>query len=119
MKRIVFAAALSAILAAPASAQSIGGEYTVAGTNHDGSKYEGTATITLTSDTTCVIEWKTGASTSTGICSRNDDAFAAAYVLGNSTGLVIYKVKQDGRLDGLWTLAGEGGNGTEVLTPKK
>lgn len=120
MKRLLVAAALAAGLAAPAQAQSsIGGEYTVEGTNHDGSTYKGTATITLTSDTTCVIEWATGSSTSKGICSRNDDAFAAAYVLGDSTGLVIYKVQEDGTLDGLWTLAGEGGNGTEVLTPKK
>lgn len=118
MKRLFLAAAIAASLVAPAAAQSIGGEYTVAGTNHDGSTYTGTATITLTSDTTCVIEWATGTSNSKGICSRNDDAFAAAYVLGTSTGLVIYKVKDDGTLDGLWTLAGEGGNGTEVLTPK-
>lgn len=101
----------------PAAAQSIGGSYTVEGTNLDGSPYNGTAEITLTSSTTCVIEWKTGSTTSQGICSRNDNAFAAAYVMGDVFGLVVYKVLEDGSLDGLWTIAGKEGNGTEKLTP--
>ena len=102
---------------APASAQSIGGSYTTKGTNLDGSPYGGTVEITLTSETTCTIHWVTGSSTSDGICSRNGDAFAAAYVLGDAFGLVVYKVLEDGTLDGLWTIAGQGGNGTEVLPP--
>lgn len=104
---------------APAAAQSIGGHYTVQGTNLDGSAYQGTAKITLTSDTTCVIEWVTGSTTSQGICSRNDNAFAAAYVFndGYEYGLVVYKILGDGSLDGLWTIAGQNGNGTEKLTP--
>ena len=117
MKKLAFAAALIA-LAAPAWAQDIGGTYSVLGTNHDGSTYSGDATITLTSDTTCEIVWETGGSTSNGICSRNNDAFAAAYVLGESMGLVIYKVQPDGTMQGLWTLQGQSGTGTEVLTPK-
>jgi len=103
-------------LAANAYAQDIGGTYDVEGTNHNGTTYGGTATITLTSDTTCEIVWDTG-STSNGICSRNGDAFAAAYVLGEAVGLVIYKVLPDGSLNGLWTIAGQGGTGTEILTP--
>lgn len=122
MKRLLasalFATSVAMTAAVPASAQSIGGTYAVEGTNHDGSSYSGEATITLASDTTCVIEWKTGGTTSTGICSRNGNAFAAAYVLGDSVGLVIYEVKDDGTLDGLWTIQGEQGTGTEVLTPK-
>ena len=102
----------------PATAQSIGGSYSVAGTNFDGSPYSGTAEITLTSETTCVIEWTTGSSTSQGICMRNGDAFAAGYVLGDEIGLVVYKAMSDGSLHGLWTLAGKEGNGTEVLTPQ-
>jgi hypothetical protein len=115
-RKIALALAVAG-LAATAHAQDIGGSYTVAGTNHNGSSYEGTATITLTSDTTCEIEWKTGGTESSGICSRNDDAFAAAYVLQDSVGLVIYKVKPDGSMEGLWTIQGEGGTGTETLTP--
>lgn len=117
MFRILALGLALAGLASTASAQDIGGSYTVAGTNHDGSAYEGTARITLTSDTTCEIEWKTGETESKGICSRNGDSFAAAYVLEESVGLVIYKVKPDGSMEGLWTIQGEGGTGTENLTP--
>ena len=91
MKKLLVSALLGLGMIAPASAQSIGGSYTVNGTNLDGSPYAGTAEITLTSSTTCAIHWVVG-STSEGICSRNDDAFAAAYVLGDAIGLVVYKV---------------------------
>ena len=118
MKRLIASALLCAFSAMPAAAQSIGGGYDVAGTNFDGSPYSGTAEITLTSETTCVIEWTTGSTTSQGICMRNDDAFAAGYILGDEIGLVVYKVMPDGSLHGLWTIAGKEGNGTELLTPQ-
>lgn len=117
MKTILAALLLTAATALPASAQAIGGHYRAEGTNINGSPYSGDVEITLTSDTTCVISWKTGATTSEGICSRNDDTFAAAYRMGDAVGLVIYKVAEDGSMDGLWTIAGEKGNGTEKLTP--
>lgn len=116
-KQLLTVAFLS-LAATPAAAQSIGGTYAVAGTNFDGSRYTGTAEIRLTSETTCAIRWRTGGSTSEGICMRNDDAFAAGYVLGNEIGLVVYKSMPDGSLHGLWTIAGQDGNGTEVLTPQ-
>jgi hypothetical protein len=117
MKKLLIAAAFGLLAAQSASAQSIGGTYNVQGTNLDGSQYKGTAEITLTSSTTCVIHWSTGGTESDGICSRNDNAFAAAYVLGDAMGLVVYKVMEDGTLDGLWTIAGKEGSGTEKLTP--
>ena len=103
----------------PALADDFGGNYTVSGTNFDGSHYTGTAKITIQSSTTCTITWTTGTTNSDGICMRNDDSFAAAYKLGKDVGLVIYKLHSDGTLDGLWTIAGQDGNGTEVLTPAK
>ena len=117
MTKFLASLLLGLCIMAPAAAQSIGGNYAVEGTNLDGSPYSGTAEITLTSETTCAIHWVTGGTTSEGICSRNDAAFAAAYVLGDAIGLVVYKVQEDGSLDGLWTIAGKNGNGTEVLTP--
>jgi hypothetical protein len=119
MKKLIASALFALCMIAPAAAQSIGGSYTTAGTNLDGSPYTGTAEITLTSETTCTIHWVTGTTESDGICSRNDSAFAAAYVLQDAIGLVVYKVMEDGTLDGLWTIAGKEGNGTEVLTPAK
>ncbi|TPM96719.1 hypothetical protein [Mesorhizobium sp. B2-1-3A] len=119
MRKLILSLALLGFTALPAAAQSIGGTYTVAGTNFDGSAYGGEATITLTSGTTCTIHWETGGSSSDGICMRNDDAFSAGYVMDKDIGLVVYKVEEDGSLHGLWTIAGKEGNGTEVLTPKK
>jgi len=121
MRTVTHASFLATVLlgaaSITASAQSIGGGYTVAGTNLDGTTYSGTAAIVLTSETTCVIKWVTGSTESEGICMRNGDSFAAGYVSGDVTGLVIYKVLPDGTLDGLWTIANNGGSGTEVLTP--
>lgn len=108
---------LASAFAFPLAATAQEGRYSVAGTNLDGSPYGGEAEIVLSSDTTCVIRWLTGTTESRGICMRNDDSFAAGYQLGDTVGLVIYKVMQDGSLHGLWTVSGAPGNGTEVLTP--
>ncbi len=111
------ATGLFCISASVAMAQDIGGRYAVAGTNFNGTTYGGEAVITLTSDTTCKIEWITGDTSSSGICMRYDNAFAAGYQQGDFVGLVIYLVMADGSLNGTWTVAGEQGSGTEVLVP--
>jgi hypothetical protein len=94
------------------------GEYNVKGTNFDGSAYSGTAHIAITSNSTCAITWKTGGSTAEGICMRDADSFTAAYRMGDAVGLVLYKINDDGSLDGYWTIAGKSGAGTETLTPQ-
>jgi hypothetical protein len=104
---------------ASASAQSLPGNYQVEGKNLDGSAYSGTAEIVATSETTCRIVWKTGGTTANGICMRNGDSFAAGYVLGESVGLVVYKMNADGTLEGVWTIADQEGVGEETLTPVK
>jgi hypothetical protein len=119
MKKILAALSLATLFATPALAVDFGGKYKVEGTNINGTNYEGEATITITSDTTCEIKWVTGETTSEGICMRNDDAFSAAYRMGDAVGLIIYKVSPGGVLNGLWTIAGNGGAGTETLTPLK
>lgn len=117
-RTLILAGALLALASPAAMAQSIGGDYTVEGTNLNGSNYSGTAKIVLTSETTCEIYWSTGPSTSQGICMRNGNAFSAGYVLGEAIGLVIYQVREDGSMEGLWTIAGQAGTGTEKLTPQ-
>ena len=108
---------LGIALAAPAAAQTVReGTYNVYGTNPDGSSYSGEATITLASDTTCIIEWETGGTTSEGICMLFDDTFAASYILDDEIGLAVYRVKADSVLEGAWTVTGQDGAGTEVLT---
>lgn len=118
MKRLVLSAIALAFVASPAVAQQIGGRYTVEGTNLDGSPYNGEAQINLTSTTTCEIGWVTGGSTALGICMKNQNAFAAAYVLGDQTGLVIYEIMPNGTLEGIWTVSGQDGTGTERLIPQ-
>ncbi|HEY1735853.1 MAG TPA: hypothetical protein VGG12_04340 [Methylovirgula sp.] len=102
-----------------ASAADVGGHYTVEGTNFDGSKYSGEADITVSSNTTCHIEWKTGETASKGICMRVNDVLVAGYSLNGEVGLVAYQIKSDGVLDGIWTMADKDGAGTDVLTPAK
>jgi hypothetical protein len=118
MKRLALAATLLLACAFGAQAQNIGGNYAVNGTNLDGSPYTGTAEVRLTSETTCEIYWTTGGSTSSGICMRNGPAFSAGYELNGKVGLVIYQVFDDGHMEGLWTIAGTNGLGTENLTPQ-
>ncbi|MBB4143105.1 hypothetical protein [Rhizobium rhizoryzae] len=116
MKRLIAVAVLAALPAFPVFGQTVeAGTYDVRGTNLDGSKYQGTARIKLTSETTCSIEWKTGSTSSTGICMLYENAFAASYILGKDVGLVVYEVKGNGVLEGVWTVSGEDGSGTETL----
>lgn len=110
----LLAAALVAV--SPALARDLGGAYRVSGTNLDGTAYSGLATVTVVSDTTCVIEWETG-STAQGICMRHGNVFAAAYELDGYFGLVVYDILADGTLRGTWTVTGEDGAGRETLTP--
>jgi hypothetical protein len=119
MKLATLAAVALAASVAAASAQEIGGKYSVAGTNLNGSRYGGTAEIVATGPTTCRIAWKTGSTTSTGICMHRGNVFTAAYTLSGVIGLVIYEIKDNGVLDGIWTIADQHGSGTDVLTPMR
>ena len=118
MRAFSIAVLITVVCSSAALAQSVGGKYTVRGKNIDGSPYSGTATITPSSDSTCRMVWKTG-STSNGICMLAGKAFAAAYVLNKSFGLVLYELQGDGSLKGIWTIADQPGAGTEILTPAK
>ena len=117
MRRLVLASALVLASCSFAVAQDVGGSYAVEGTNLDGSAYTGTAEITLLSETTCAIEWTTGSTTSTGVCMRNGIAFSAAYMQGDVLGLLIYEIMDDGSMQGIWTVTGQDGAGTEALLP--
>ena len=121
MRIIIIAAALVLGSLAPAGAEEpvkLSGTYDVRGTNFDGSEYRGVARITVTTSDTCRIVWDTG-SEAAGICMRNGIALAASYVMGNAIGLVIYEIRPDGVLDGLWTVADTEGHGTERLIPRR
>jgi len=116
MRRIGIAL-LAVSVSGAAAAQSVSGVYSVEGRNFDGSRYRGTAEISVTSKNTCRIRWSVG-SQSEGICMRNGAVLAASYGQGSTAGLVIYNIRPDGRLEGLWTMADRDGVGTETLTPQ-
>ena len=117
LKKLALAAVFAAGFSTAASAVDLGGSYEVQGTNPNGTKYSGNAEIVVTSENTCRITWNTG-NESSGICMRNGVAFAAGYVLAEKVGLIIYEIRDDGTLDGLWTIADQEGVGTELLIPK-
>jgi hypothetical protein len=119
MKTLLAMALAGLCWIAPAAAQSVGGTYSVEGTYLDGSPYSGTARITLTSTTSCVIEWQTGDGSYQGVCARKGQAFAAAYFHGESFTILAYQLQDDGSMEGLWTIAGRRGNGTEKLIPQR
>jgi hypothetical protein len=110
---------LALVVAAHADTLMLAPKYDVAGTNPNGSKYAGTATIEVISDTTFAIRWEIGSSVFKGFGMRMNDSVAATYVIGGDPGLIIYKVDDSGVLSGLWSVRGHNGSGTERLTPQK
>ena len=81
MIRTVFALfCLLALAVAPrADTLMLAPKYDVAGTNPNGSKYAGTATIEVISDTTFAIRWEIGSSVFKGFGMRMNDSLAATY----------------------------------------
>jgi hypothetical protein len=116
---IVVACLVSATLAntlASAETLTLAPKYDAAGTNPDGSAYTGAVTVQILSDTTFAIQWLIAGTVYKGYGMRRNDALAATYTINGEPGLVLYKVDGNG-LDGIWTIRGENGNGTEHLTP--
>jgi hypothetical protein len=92
--------------------------YDEVGTNADGSKYTGTATVEVISDTTFNIKWRIGSAVYNGFGMRRGDALAATYTVNGQPGLIMYTVGDGGVLVGNWSIRGENGNGTDRLTPR-
>jgi hypothetical protein len=104
---------------AAAETLKLASTYDEVGTNPNGSKYTGTATVEIISDTTFKIRWKIGSTTYSGFGMRMNDTLAATYMVDGEPGLIVYKVGDDGTLDGLWAIRGQNGNGTDRLIPRK
>jgi hypothetical protein len=104
-------------LPAGADTLTLASRYDAVGTNADGSKYSGTARVTVISDATLTIKWTIGDATYEGFGMRMNDSLAATYMIDGEPGLVIYRVHGDG-LNGVWAIRGHDGAGTEHLTPR-
>ena len=111
---------LAAASIAPASADTLklASTYDETGTNADGSKYTGTATVEVISDTTFLIKWKIGGTLYSGFGMRRGNQLAATYQVNGKPGLIMYTVGDGGVLEGNWSIRGEDGNGTDRLTPR-
>src|SRR5260370_6944097 len=102
MRIVVFGPLLAIGLAAAASAQTVGGSYSVTGTNADGSSYTGTAEIT-SNGSACSISWQTGGSSSAGTCLLAGNAFGASYQLRHPPAPPPYELQPDPTLNGQCT----------------
>ena len=98
-------AALALLIAAPAFAADLTGDYTIEGSN-PGNKghYTGTVTVRRTGETYSVV-WVVGGTRYVGTGIGNKDFIAVSYRSGNDTGLALYGA--DGaNWNGIWTYAG-------------
>ncbi len=76
------------------------------------------AEISGTAGGNCGIRWAIPNTPPTqGFCMRQGNVLSAAYRLGNAIGLVVYRIEEDGTLNGTWTIAGQEGVGKERLVP--
>ena len=115
-----FAAALAfvaLVTTAEAEPLVLAKTYDCVGANPDGSKYTGTVSVDVLSDTTFAIRWDIDGTIYKGFGMRRNNAVAATYLINGEPGLIIYEVQGNG-LDGLWAVRGEQGNGSEHLTPR-
>ena len=88
-------------------------EYTVLGTNPDGSEYEGQLEIAVANDI-YQITWSVGAEYY-GIGIQREGVVAATW--GESCGVIAYVIEADGSLDGLWAYPGQEELTHEQATP--
>lgn len=95
----------------------LAGRYEAAGTNPDGSPYQGTAVITGDGPR-YRIAWSIGSSTSSGRGTLEGNRITVAFN-GEMTGrgTATYRLQEDGSLVGTWSVEGGTGEGTETLTP--
>ena len=98
----------------PAPPADIAGEYTVAGTNEDGSPYKGALEVIKHGDV-YQFRWNAGRQYD-GIGVPNGGVVAVAFAGGESgkgCGVVSYQILGDGTLDGVWGYWGTNESGTE------
>jgi hypothetical protein len=87
----------------------LAGSYSISGTNPDGTEYAGSLDITDAGETV-QLRWEAGG-TSLGEGIVMDDVLGTSYGT-NDCGVAVYRI-QGNTLDGVWTVYGAGGTGTE------
>jgi hypothetical protein len=112
--------ALAAVLAiSPAALAELAGQYVIRGKNPSGQAYKGQAVVKPARGVYHVV-WKIGNSRHVGTGILKDDLFSVVYkAAGNKArpGLVVYEVRDDGSLIGVWVGLGQREMGNERWTP--
>ena len=132
MRALFFSFVVFALLAASVAHADPSGRYSVSGTNPDnGRKYTGTVKVTRSGETYRVV-WKIGKDVFNGVAipgrvedgryvagaaTVDDTVLSVGYGSGNSFGLAVYVLKEDGAWEGVWTYAGSGKVATEIWLP--
>jgi hypothetical protein len=94
------------------------GQYTVSGTNPDGSTYTGRLTIQKT-DFGYQLTWSIGDLLYTGTGTVVGDLLTATWRGVDGEGQLVYTRDDQGVLSGTWTVAGQEKPGQETLTPER
>ena len=97
--------------AATGTAHSPEGDYVVAGTNPNGTRYRGAVSISR-QGSRYQLDWRVGQSSYRGIGTLDGNVLVVNW---GSTTPVIYSLGADGTLSGLWAA----GHGSEILTPSR
>ena len=105
-----------ALLPALAAAQIREGAYDVAGTNPDGSNYDGQFLLQAGPAASWLANWLVGSEQIIGLGLIQGGVLAVSFVVNGRPGVSVFEVEPDGKLRGSWTTGG--GMGTEMLTPR-
>jgi hypothetical protein len=113
---LLFMAAIALPFAIAASAD-VAGTYTGGGTNPGGAgSYDCDVVITKTGEAYSVQWYFGGALGYDGVGIMKNGLFCVGFANPDGYGVVVYDVKADGSLEGVWTGPGAEDLGTETLT---
>ena len=103
----------------PGGARAEGpGRYAVQGTNPDGSRYAGTASLVQAGRGVWTLNWNVAGTAYSGFGIGDGNVLAFSYTSGGSSGVVMYTARPDGSYAGVWAPRGARATGTEVLLPQ-
>ncbi len=117
MKVLLMCAAM--LLFAGAALGDVVGNYKAHGANPGGGQaYDCDVTITKAGDVYTVQWFFNGELGYDGVGIMKNGLFCVGYAASGGYGVVVYEVKADGSLAGVWTTPGFQDTGTETLTRK-
>ncbi|MCP4228935.1 MAG: hypothetical protein GY771_02145 [bacterium] len=95
----------------------VAGSYTGSGTNQNGSKYDTEVVIAKVGQTYSVQWYFDGNLGYEGVGIMKNGLLCVGYANPEGYGVVVYEVKDDGSLEGIWTGPGAEKLGSEKLAP--